>query len=133
MTRKEFLSTLGLGAGFVLTATCLGSCTTEVATDVNFEVDLQDMANAALLTNGGYVIIDKVVVAKTTSGDYVAATVVCSHENKSEITLKNDEWYCTDHAARFDLSGSGLNSKGDKGLTIYSVETIDANTLRVFS
>lgn len=133
MTRKEFLSTLGLGAGFVLTATCLGSCTTEVATDVNFEVDLQGMSNSALLTNDGYVVIDNVVVAKTTTGEYVAATVVCSHEDKRQITLRDDEWYCTDHGARFDFNGDGLNSKGSKGLAIYNVETIDANTIRVFS
>lgn len=133
MTRKEFLSTLGLGAGFVLTATCLGSCDSGAATDVNFEVDLQDAANSALLNNGGYVVTNSIVVAKTTTGDYVAATVICSHEQKRKITLKNDEWYCTDHAARFDLNGDGLNSKGSKGLAIYNVEKIDENTLRVFS
>ncbi len=133
MTRKDFLGTLGLGAGFVLTATCLGSCGLIAPVNVDFTVDLQDNANSALLTNGGYKVIDGIVVAKTTTGNYVAATVICSHDNKRKITLKDDEWYCTDHGARFDLNGDGLNRTGDKGLTIYNVNEVDANTLRVFS
>ena len=66
-------------------------------------------------------------------GEYVAATQVCSHENKSKIILKDDEWFCTAHDARFDLSGDGLNDLGKNGLTTYNVEEIDTNTLRVFS
>lgn len=133
MTRKDFLEKIGIGAAFALTATCLGSCSkNEPLTDVDFTINLTDSANDALLTEGGYLIQDKVVVAKNDAGEYVAATQVCSHENKSKIILKNDEWFCTDHDARFDLSGNGLNDKGSKGLAIYNTE-LTGDLLRVFS
>ncbi len=133
MTRKDFLSTLGLGAAFVLTASCLNSCDSSTALEVDFEVDLQDAANSALLTNGGYIVQNQIVVAKTMTGNYVSATRTCSHDQRKEVTLKNDEWFCTAHDARFDLSGDGLNDLGKNGLTTYNVEEIDTNTLRVFS
>lgn len=132
MNRKEFLGKLGLGAAFVLTTACLGSCGSNVdLTSVDFTLDLTDSANSALANNGGYIIKDKVVVAKNNDGNYVAATQLCSHEDKYEIILKNNEWFCTAHDARFGLDGSGLNSKGDKNLTIYNT-SLDGNTLRVF-
>jgi len=133
MNRKEFLEKIGIGAAFVLTASCLGGCSkNEPLTDVDFTLNLTDSTNSSLLNNGGYLIQDKVVVAKNDNGDFVAATQICSHENKSKIILKNDEWFCTDHDARFDLTGNGLNDKGSKGLLIYNTD-LDGDLLRVFS
>ncbi|RMD71092.1 MAG: (2Fe-2S)-binding protein [Bacteroidetes bacterium] len=131
MTRKEFLGKLGLGAAFVLTSACLGGCTKEPITAVDFTLDLNDPANAALQTPGGYVVVDRVVVARTMDGDYVAATRICSHEGKWQVILKDDEWYCTAHGARFDLQGNGLNSKGSKGIAVYQTE-LNGNLLHVF-
>lgn len=134
MRRKEFLEKLGLGAAFVLTTSCLGGCGKEEnLSPVDLTLNLTDPEYANLLENGGYVVIEnRVVVARTTSGEYVAATLICSHENKKEIILKDDEWFCTDHDARFDLTGEGLNDKGRKGLTIYTTE-LNNDILRVLS
>ncbi|MEL7021182.1 MAG: Rieske 2Fe-2S domain-containing protein [Bacteroidota bacterium] len=146
MTRKEFLSTLGIGATFVLTSTCLGGCATDELTDedmtpstntntgsgLDFTLDLTDPEYAALQDTDSFVIVDKVVVARTTTGDYIAATVVCSHAQLEQIRLRDDEWYCTAHGARYDLEGDGLNENGRRGLTIYNTE-IDGNMLRVFA
>ena len=66
MNRKEFLEKLGLGAAFVLTSVCLGSCGKDdelplTPTDsVDFTLDLNDPANANLAINGGYIIKNKV-------------------------------------------------------------------------
>ncbi len=135
MNRKDFIAQLGLGAAFVLTASCLGSCKktdTAVAQNVDFSLDLAAPANAALATIGGYLVTNDVVVAKTITGAYVAATVICSHEQQKQITLSNNEWVCGAHGARFSLSGSGLNSNGSKGLKTYNT-SVTGNTLRVFS
>ena len=135
MNRKEFLGQIGLGAAFVLTASCLGSCTKEnfaPTGSVDFTLDLTDSQNSALLQDGGYIVVDNVVVARTTSGDYVAATRICSHEGSRQIIFRNNEWYCTDHGARFDLNGGGLNRDGSKGLYIYQVER-SGDMLRVFN
>jgi nitrite reductase/ring-hydroxylating ferredoxin subunit len=132
MTRKEFLSKVGFGAAFVLTATCMGSCVTGISGSVDFILDLDDTANAALQNVGGYVIQNKVVVAKANDGNFYAATQICSHEDKQKVVFKNNEFYCTDHGARFDLQGDGLNNNGRKGLTIYNT-TLSGTQLRVFS
>ena len=138
MKRKEFLERIGIGAAFALTATCLGSCSKDNINylpppgDIDFTIDLTQSAYATLATNGNYVIKDKVVIAKDVDGNFVAATQLCSHEGKYEIILKDNEWFCTDHDARFSLSGNGLNDKGNKNLTIYQTE-LNGDLLRIFS
>jgi cytochrome b6-f complex iron-sulfur subunit len=135
MERRAFLSTLGLGAAFALTATCMGSCTkdTAVAT-ADFTLNLDDAANASLKTNGGYVISNNCVVARDTSGNYVAATVICSHEQKKQVIYDKTQnnYRCTAHDAQFSLLGKGLNSNGSGGLTVYKT-TLTGNLLRVYS
>lgn len=134
MTRKDFLEKVGIGAAFVLTSACLGSCGADTSIGpVDLEVDLSDTANFALQNNGGYIVIDnQVVVARDNDGELVAATRICSHEQQKEIILRDNEWYCTDHGARFDLSGIGLNENGRKNLTIFNTQ-LNRDILRVFS
>ncbi len=134
MNRKEFLSKLGIGAAFVLTSTCLGSCTKDNAAldNIDFTLDLDAPANTSLLQNGGYIVQSSVVVAKNNNGAYVAATQICSHDDLVEVTFKNNEFYCTAHGARFDQQGNGLNSNGSKGIRTYQTE-LSGNILRVFS
>lgn len=134
MERRKFLEQLGVGAAFALTASCLGSCKSDTAVSpVDFTLDLNDSANANLKTNGGYIVKNGAVVARTTSGSYVAATVTCSHEGQQRITYNSQgQWYCTAHGALFDATGKGLNSNGSKGLTIFKTE-LTGTTLRVYS
>lgn len=138
MNRNDFLKKLGGGAAFALTAACLGSCAVEnvapeQAADANFTLDLNDAANAPLQSNGGFVVVNnQVVVARTNDGNYVAATRTCSHEPRKQMVLRNGEWYCTAHGARFNLSGTGLNNNGRNGLTVYNTE-LNGNMLRVFA
>ncbi|MFY0594636.1 Rieske (2Fe-2S) protein [Roseivirga sp.] len=142
MNRKDFLKRLGVGAAFALTATCLGGCAVEninpdtpntASGPIDFTLDLDSTANARLQNNGGYVVVNnQVVVAKTNTGEYVAATRTCSHDPRKEVILRNGEWYCTAHGARFRLDGAGLNGNGRKGLTIYNTSLTD-NMLRVFA
>lgn len=143
MNRSDFLKRMGVGAAFALTATCLGGCAVEnitpdagpnaTAGGIDFTLDLNDTANANLNSNGGYVVVNNsVVVARTNAGEYVAATRTCSHEPIRAMRLRNNEWYCTAHGARFDLNGRGLNGNGRNGLRIYNTE-LDGNLLRVFA
>ncbi|NJN78011.1 MAG: Rieske 2Fe-2S domain-containing protein [Saprospiraceae bacterium] len=132
MTRKEFLGTIGIGAAFVLTASCLGSCTKDAGNAVDFILDLNDSANTALQNAGGYIVKNQVVVVKAADGNYYAATQICSHENRSKIIFRDNEYYCTDHGAKFDLNGDGLNNNGSKGISIYNT-TLSGTQLRVFS
>jgi nitrite reductase/ring-hydroxylating ferredoxin subunit len=139
MNRNDFLKKIGAGAAFALTASCLGGCAVEnigpdvPAAPVDFTLDLTSPSNASLANNGGYVIVNgKVVVGKANDGSYVAATRKCSHKPRNEVIMRNNEWYCTAHGAKFTLGGQGLNGNGSNGLTIYKTELI-GNMLSVFS
>ena len=137
MERRDFLEKIGIGAAFVLTSSCLGACkSTDYAPTgtVDFTLDLSLAENAALTPNGGYLIANKVVVAKDTSGAYVAATQVCSHEGKVQVIYNKaaNNFKCTAHDATFSLTGAGTNSNGSKGLTIYKTQ-LTGTKLRVYS
>lgn len=137
MKRKEFLEKLGVGAAFVLTSTCLGGCTRDEADppkEINFTIDLDDEKYAELQVFGSYVIEDQIVIARSNTGEYLAATLICSHEGLSQITYseRDGAWYCTAHEALFREDGEGINPNGSKGLTVYNTELTD-NLLRIFS
>jgi cytochrome b6-f complex iron-sulfur subunit len=134
MERRDFLEKLGIGAAFVLTTSCLQSCSKNDVSPVDFTLNLDDTANSALKTNGNYIISNGTVVAKTTTGDYVAATLTCSHEGEKKVKYDkaSNQYLCTAHDARFDLQGKGQNSNGSKGLTIYKTQ-LTGTTLRVYS
>jgi len=138
MNRKEFINKLGIGAAFVLTSSCLGSCTrdTRELNNVDLSVDLNSSEYAELQDPGGYVIVEGIVIARTLDNEFVAATRTCSHEQLSEIVFDadNNEWFCNAHAARFTMSGDGLNTNGSEGLAVYQVEyDLSANELKIFS
>ena len=139
MEKQEFLKKLGFGGASLLAVYCasvgLSSCKNESFTPsgiVDFALNLDDIANAALKNNGGYVISNNVVVAKTNTGDYAAVTLICSHEGERKVTYRTNRFYCTEHGAEYDNTGKGLNSNGSKGLTVYQT-FLSNNQLRVFS
>jgi cytochrome b6-f complex iron-sulfur subunit len=148
MTRYEFLKNTGFkgGALMALLTSCEtgfsklegGAATTNPSPiptpgSVDFTIDLSSNANASLQKTNGYVITNKIVVAKTADGKYVAATYTCSHEPKNKVIFQSGEFYCTEHGARFTTAGVGLNSDGKKGLSIYKTELKDSKTLRVYA
>jgi len=137
MKRKEFLEKLGIGAAFVLTSTCLGSCTRDQADpikDLDFTIDLTEDKFLELNNFGSYVIQDQVVIARSNTGEYLAATLICSHEQLTQITYSDTEgaWFCTAHGALFTEAGEGLNANGSKGLQVFETE-VNGDLLRVFS
>ncbi|PQJ76043.1 Rieske 2Fe-2S domain-containing protein [Polaribacter gangjinensis] len=147
MNRKEFLKSIGVSAAFAITYSCLGGCSTPVD-DIFLEtpqspqtpqtsssllkIDLSDPASISLKNNGGYLIKNNILVAKNLNGNYVAATVVCSHDNLKRLIFKNGEYYCTAHGARFDVFGKGLNSKASRGIKIYKT-SVSENILTVLA
>ncbi len=134
MQRREFLEKLGIGAAFVLTASCLQSCKSEAVIDPNldFTINLDD--NATLLTKGNYIIKNSVVIAHGIDGNYYACTVICSHEDLKKMTYKKstNEFFCTEHDARFDLTGKGLNKEANKNITTFKT-ALTGKDLRVYA
>jgi len=137
MNRKEFMSKLGVGAAFVLTTPCIIGCTKDEITEgevpeIDFTVDLND--ENILRSPGTFIIKNSIVIANNIDGQYIAATVKCTHEGLSQVRYDKfaDNFECTAHGARFTQDGEGLNVNGAGGLTTYNV-TQDGDILRVFS
>ncbi|RYF56484.1 MAG: Rieske (2Fe-2S) protein [Cytophagaceae bacterium] len=136
INRNAFLKQLGFSSAALLATACLGSCSTAdttvapLASDI--VLDLTATSNAALKTNGGYVVLtsQNVVVARTNTGTYAAVTLICSHEGQKQITYRTSEFYCTAHGARYDNNGVGLNSEGSKGIKSY-VTVLSGTTLTI--
>lgn len=135
INRHEFLRKIGF-AGSALAAVYfaghLQSCTNDRVNPAptNLTLDLTSSENAALKTNGGYVIKDGVVIARSNTGAYIAATLTCSHEGKNQITYQTDHFYCTVHGAKYDNTGKGLNSEEKNGIAVYTT-TLTGTTLTV--
>lgn len=96
------------------------------------KIDLTSSAAANLKNPGGYVVVNSTyVVGKTTTGEYVAASLVCSHEPKRQIILNKTEFYCTKHGARFNVEGKPLNTITRNNLTIYATK-LEGNILSIY-
>jgi cytochrome b6-f complex iron-sulfur subunit len=85
-------------------------------------LDLNEPAYTKLNTVGNYVIVSGIVIARISDTAFAAVTQVCSHEGKRKVTYRSGEFYCSEHGARFDTNGKGLNSDGKKGLKTYPTE-----------
>jgi cytochrome b6-f complex iron-sulfur subunit len=140
INRNSFLRKLGVGSAAMLALLCTGeltSCTNEdtvapTKTGIDFSLDLSITANSALNKNGGYIISNGVVVAKTNQGTFAAVTLICSHEQKKEVLYRTDRFYCTAHGAEFDNTGKGLNNNGKKGIVSYKT-TLTGSMLRIYT
>jgi nitrite reductase/ring-hydroxylating ferredoxin subunit len=110
------------------------SSSTDLSTITNrlLTIDLTSSTASALKSIGGYLAQSGIVVAQVSAGTYVAVTQTCSHEPKKAIIFNKTEFYCTQHGARFDLTGKGKNSFGSRGITVYKIAT-DGKTLVVYS
>jgi cytochrome b6-f complex iron-sulfur subunit len=135
MNRIEFLKKLGFGGASLVAVYC-SSCVDEniPLANVDFTLDLTLAVNSALNSNGGFVIKNRVVVARTSSGNFVAVTQVCSHEGQVQVSFRaaSNDFQCSAHGATYNTAGAGTNANGSKGLTTYQT-TLTGTSLRVFS
>ncbi|WP_316847686.1 ubiquinol-cytochrome c reductase iron-sulfur subunit [Pedobacter psychrodurus] len=141
MDRKVFLNSIGMNAAAFALITCLGckktdgssSSDTSGPTGVNFTLDLSLSANAALLNNGGSLLSNGVIVAKTKTGAYIAVQRSCTHESYT-LTYQsaNSRFYCPNHGAIFSESGAVTNGPASRSLTVYNTQ-LTGTTLKVYS
>ena len=138
MHRKEFLSIIGLGAAAVACSACLDGCMpandiSAPPTNVDFTLDLTAPANAALKLNGGYIYKDGIIVARTTSGAYVAVSFTCTHAGTTiyyDATI--NRFHCPAHGSTFATDGTVTGGPATSNLARYNT-TLSGTSLRVFS
>lgn len=128
MDRKVFLGQICLFAALKPLSVCThlfeGNYDLVPATEpINLRINLADPAYAKLQKKGGFVVVEEVVIAKANDGNFIAATVVCSHMQQKKITYSKDlnAWLCKGHGATYTLQGKGTNEHGKNGLRVYKV------------
>jgi cytochrome b6-f complex iron-sulfur subunit len=139
MKRKEFLSLIGAGAASVALFNCAG-CSKNSGNEnivgpagIDFTLDLTLAANAALLTNGGFIAKNGVLVARTSAGAYIAVQQLCTHQSYPLIYHVSAQLFlCNSHGAAFTETGVVANSPATRNLTVYHT-TLTETSLRVYS
>ncbi|MGB4774600.1 MAG: hypothetical protein WBP45_05480 [Daejeonella sp.] len=123
MERKDFLTMLGVGAGSIVIASCLGACGKDDNTNPSPDPDptpgvktektrVNDVANRPEFGNGGvgYIIKEGVIIAKNNS-TYIALGSACTHASLSMTYNKiNANFPCSGSAG--DGHGSVFNLDG---------------------
>jgi len=132
--RRDFLVKLGIGAVGVGVINCLGGCKKSAAdapTNVNFTIDLGASSNAALLTAGGSIYQNNIIIARTSTNTFLAVYQSCPHEGvRVDYELGNNDFYCNAHGSRFSSSGALVSGPAKSGLKQYSV-TQSGNILTI--
>jgi cytochrome b6-f complex iron-sulfur subunit len=140
MDRKDFLSQVGVGAAAFLAPICLGgiagcgksskNSTPSAPSNVDFTLDI---SSGALASNGGYLVSQGILVARTNSGTFLAVSAACTHEGTSvTYNAANNNFVCPNHGAKF--SSSGMVTLGPATTNLKSYNTSLTNsTLRIYS
>lgn len=136
MNRKEFLKLTGLSAGTLVLIQCFGGCSnsgTNPPSNVDFTIDLNDVKYSALLENGGFVVVNNVLIAKTVDGSFIAVSAKCTHEGEIlKYAIDKDRLVCPRHGSEFSNSGKRLSGPAQKDLIQYKVE-VQGDVIRIFS
>ncbi|WP_373552733.1 ubiquinol-cytochrome c reductase iron-sulfur subunit [Haliscomenobacter sp.] len=99
--------------------------------NVDFTLDLNASENAVLNNNGGFLVKNGVIVARTTGGTYIAVAAACTHEGTIiQYQGNNSRFFCPNHSSTFSESGGVLNGPATTALKQYKTELSGTN-LRV--
>jgi len=145
MERNKFFSTLGISAGMLFLAPMMSSCSKSMDTStpkpgggttgaVDFTLDLTSPTYTALNTNGGSVVKDNIIIARTSSGVYVAVTSICTHQQYNPISFESsaNRFHCPNHGSNFSTDGSVINGPALSALKKYNTQ-LTGTSLRVYS
>ena len=133
ISRKDFLSQVGKGAiALAILPACISAlhACSKSPTNVDFTVDT---STGTLAVNGGYLVKDGIIVARTNSGTFLAVAAACTHEGTNvEYNASSNNFTCPNHGAQFSSSGSVTRGPASSSLTQYKT-TLTGTSLRVYS
>ncbi|MGL2992611.1 ubiquinol-cytochrome c reductase iron-sulfur subunit [Flavobacterium sp. TSSA_36] len=141
MNRKEFFARVGFGAAAVLVPACIAGVATSCSNDnssggnpaptgVDFSVDV---STGTLATNGGFMVTQGIVIARTLTGSFLAVSASCTHEGTNvNYSASGNKFVCPNHGAQFSSTGAVTAGPATRNLTEYKT-TLNGNSLRVFS
>lgn len=144
MERKEFLLSLGLGAGSLIVSCCLGGCSKSdddgnnnnpppgPGNKVDFTFDTTTDAN---LGARGWTTRSNVIIAKS-GNDYLAFESNCPHQGSAlTYDTASTTFPCSNsgagHGSVFDATGKRVAGPAPRNLKKYQTQ-LNGNNLRVF-
>jgi Rieske Fe-S protein len=81
-----------------------------------------DVSTGALATNGGFVVINKIVIARTITGTFLAVAAACTHAGTNvKYVLANNNFHCPNHGAEFSNTGVVTKGPATTNLKVYTV------------
>jgi cytochrome b6-f complex iron-sulfur subunit len=133
MDRKSFLSQVGIGAAALLVPACIGGLAGCAKTDTNPKVDFTvDTATGALSSNGGFLVSNNVIVARTNTGTFIAVAAACTHQGTTiNYNASGNKFICPNHGAQFDSNGAVTQGPAATNLTKYNT-SLTGTSLRVY-
>ena len=149
MNRNKISELMGVGLASIAIAACFGGCKKDsptrssatptppvTPTHLNttlFTLDLSDLANLALSTPSGYVYKSGIIVAKTASGNYMAVSQTCTHEEITVVyQISPAKFHCPLHGSNFNESDTVLNRAAAVSLPKYTT-ALSGNILSIKS
>ncbi|MCF0061894.1 Rieske (2Fe-2S) protein [Dyadobacter chenwenxiniae] len=158
MKRGEFLRSLGLSTSTLMAFYCLGTTMTAcgssdnepepepnpgtggsgvsgttTGTAINFTLDLTKDDTKKLKTAGESQVFGDVLVALTTTNQYVALSKICTHQQSTVGYRKaQNDIQCPTHQSEFSLTGAVEQGPATSPLKAYKTTlSTDGNTLTV--
>jgi cytochrome b6-f complex iron-sulfur subunit len=153
MERKDFIEQVGLSGAAILIFGCMQSCSKSDGPSTNtntgggtgsggnntstvdFSIDISKSPFDALKTNGGFYVdpTTKIIIVKTTSGEIIAVSSVCTHQQASIVfEANNNRFYCAAHGSVFATTGAVTTGPATTALKKYQT-TLTGTILRIFS
>lgn len=140
INRKEFIQQVGIGAFTALMATCGIGCKkkdkdkSDDPQDKPLAVDFTiDVSSGSLATNGGVKYQNNILIARTLSGEFLAVSQFCTHQQTSvQFQSATSSFKCPNHGAEFNSTGAVTLGPATANLTKYNT-TLNGTSLRVFS
>lgn len=142
MNRKEFFAKVGFGAAVALMPSCIGGLASSCSSDNSSSpspgtapaaVDfILDVSTGSLATNGGFLVTNGIVVARTNSGTFLAVSAACTHEGTNvNYAANTNNFICPNHNAQFSSTGIVTQGPASKNLKQY-LTSLSGNSLRVY-
>jgi len=137
MERKQFLLLLGAGATGIFLAKSLTSCTKNpvdtAPQNVDFTLDLSNASYASLKNTGGFIYQNNIIIAHTSTGEYVALSDICTHAGCTvNFNSSQSNFPCPCHGSVFAQNGSVLNGPASSPLKKYNT-SLNGTMLRIYS
>ena len=80
-----------------------------------------DVSTGALATNGGYLVVKGIVIARTNTGTFLAVAAACTHAGTNvRYVLANNNFHSPNHGAEFSNTGVVTRGPATRNLTQYT-------------